>query len=65
MDEQMMMEVLKTALYEWDERGECEEGDTEVRSIETFAEHGVLTSDTGLVATLDSGKKFHITVTEA
>ena len=58
-----MAQAIEDALRAADERAQDEDGDEEtIRSIVTFADAGVLTSNSGLVVRLADGSEYQITV---
>lgn len=52
-DEGRIAEMISDALLEHDDL---------VRQVESFADRGVLTSNTGFVVTMDDGSEFQVTV---
>jgi len=58
-----MAQAIEDALRAADERAQDEDGDEEtIRSIVTFADAGVLTSNSGLVVRMVDGSEYQITV---
>lgn len=62
MDEQEMNELVMDLLFHDDE--ECGTV-TQVKTVHTFEEHGILTTNTGLVVRMQDNSEFQITIVKS